>query len=133
MDLEPTPERVVADPASLPIAYRTARVADARQLAKVPIIDLRGQDNEEIHQSYYSYTMRARLDAANGTHANQVIWTGLVPLAGDSTFASRAFLAMDEWLAAIEADRSKTPLRRKVIRHKPPGLTDACWVDGRAR
>ncbi|HYH59090.1 MAG TPA: DUF6351 family protein [Thermoleophilaceae bacterium] len=130
MDLEPMPERMRADPRSLPIAYRTARVADARQLAKVPIIDLRGQDNEEIHQSYYSYTVRARLDAANGTHANQVIWTGAVPLAGDSTFATRAFIQMDRWLAAVEADRSRASLRRKVIENRPPGLGDACYLEG---
>ncbi|MFI5075582.1 MAG: DUF6351 family protein, partial [Actinomycetales bacterium] len=69
------PQRMAADPGSIATAYRTGRVTDAHQLASVPIIDVRPQDNEEIHQSYYSYTMRARLDAANGTHANQVLWT----------------------------------------------------------
>ena len=72
MDLEPSPKRMVAHAGSTATAYRAARVADARQLARVPIIDLRGQDNKEIHQSFYSYTMRARLDRTNGTHAYQV-------------------------------------------------------------
>jgi hypothetical protein len=129
-DLAPTPERMVADPGAVETAYRAARVADAHQLANVPIIDLRGQDNEEIHQSFYSYTMRARLDAANGTHANQVIWTGAVPLAGDSTFGERAFDAMDRWLAAIEADESDTSLARKVIENKPADVVDGCSVEG---
>jgi hypothetical protein len=130
-DLEPTGTRMVADEGALATAYRTARVADARQLANVPILDLRGQDNEEIHQSFYSYTMRARLDAANGTHANQVIWTGAIPLAGDSTFGERAFDAMDRWLEAIEADDSDRPLARKVIENKPPDVVDGCSLEGR--
>jgi Tannase-like family of unknown function (DUF6351) len=131
MDSDPVPERMQADPGSVATAYRTARVADARQLAEVPIIDIRGQNNEEIHQTYYSYTMRARLDQANGTHANQVIWTGAVPLAGDIDSSARAFDAMDRWLTAIERDRSGAPLARKVIENRPTDVGDMCTVGGR--
>jgi len=130
MDLEPSPKRMVAHAGSTATAYRAARVADARRLARVPIIDLRGQDNEEIHQSFYSYTMRARLDRTNGTHANQVIWTGAIPLAGDSTFGTKAFVAMDRWLSAIEANHSKAPLARKVIENRPPDVVDECSIEG---
>jgi hypothetical protein len=125
-----TPQRIVADPGAVETAYRAARVADGRQLARVPIIDIRPQDNEEIHQSYYSYTMRARLDAANATHANQVIWTGAVNVAGDSSLGPRAFDAMDRWLTAIEADKSDAPLARKVIENKPTDVVDGCSVEG---
>ena len=53
-----------------------AQVADPRQLRNVPIIDLRAySETGEIHTSFYSYKMRARLDKANGNHANQIIWT----------------------------------------------------------
>ena len=46
--------RSEADPGSLTIAYRGAQVTDGRQLAKVPIIDLRGTSNNEIHTDYHS-------------------------------------------------------------------------------
>ena len=68
--------RTVASAGSLPIAYRTGQVTNGRYLGDVPIIDLRGSANvDDIHSDYHSWEMRARLDAANGTHANQVIWT----------------------------------------------------------
>jgi hypothetical protein len=121
IDLEHQPQRTTADPGVIEIAYRSGRVTDARQLAKVPMIDLRIPENEEIHQHYYSYTMRARLDRANGTHANQIIWTG-----GGSD--GDAFLLMDKWLRRIESDRSSTPLRLKVIRNKPAEAVDACGI-----
>lgn len=120
-DFRPQPQRTTADVGALEIAYRSGRVSDARQLAKVPMIDLRIPENEEIHQHYYSYTMRARLDLANGTHANQIIWTG-----GGSD--NDAFVLMDKWLSRIESDKSSTPLRLKVIRNKPAEAVDACGI-----
>ena len=58
------------------IAYRTGPISDARQLDNVPIIDLRGySESGEIHTSFHTYAMRARLDRANGNHGNQIIWT----------------------------------------------------------
>lgn len=150
IDLNPQPQRTEADPAALSTAYRAGRVTDARQLATVPIIDLRGQSNSEIHSSFNSYTLRARLTEANGTHANQAIWTGAITLAGDTTFlncgsgttngvinspsecpANSALRVMDDWLAKIEADASATPLADKVIRSKPAAATDSCWIAGR--
>jgi len=44
--------------------------------------------------------------------------------------ALRAFNLMDQWLAAIEADRSKLPHGKKVTRNKPAAARDACIVDG---
>lgn len=128
IDLRPQSDRTEADPGVIAIAYRSTRVTDARQLATVPIIDLRGQDNEEIHQSYYSYTMRARLDRANGGHGNQVIWTSAEPLVGGITLADAGFLTMDRWLSRIEVDESNEPLATKVIRNRPADAVDSCWI-----
>jgi hypothetical protein len=125
IDKKPQPQRTSADPGVVDIAYRSGRVTDARQLAKVPMIDLRIPENEEIHQHFYSYTMRARLDQANGTHANQIIWTG----GGSDT---DAFLLMDKWLRRIEVDDTSRSLPNKVIRNKPAEAVDACGV-GSAR
>ena len=32
-------------------------------------------------------------------------------------------------LSNIESDRSSTDLARKVVRHKPEGLTDGCYTE----
>jgi hypothetical protein len=126
------PQRMAMDPVVARIMYRSGRSTDARQLADVPIIDLRGQDNEEVHQSFYSYMTRLRLDQANGTHANQVIWTGAIPLQGTTDFVPAAFLSMDRWLSVIERDRRRLPLAQKVIQDKPGDIVDTCWVQGQA-
>jgi uncharacterized tannase-like protein DUF6351 len=78
----------------------------------------------------HSYITRARLDAANGYHANQVIWTTTGPITGDPSVASQSFLLMDQWLAAIEADHTQASLQAKVLRHKPSAAQDACWING---
>lgn len=78
--------RAEADHGSVEIAYRTSQVTDATQLADVPILDLRGHSTEEVHETYNSYEMRARLDRDNGHHDNHVIWTGAVPIYGDPAF-----------------------------------------------
>jgi hypothetical protein len=130
VDGQPRPARAVADAGAVATAYRSGRVTDGRQLAAVPIIDIRGQDNEEVHESYFSYALRARLDQANGGHANQVIWTGPIPLTGATGFISMAFLAMDRWLAAVEADHRAVPTAQKVAQDRPLDIVDACWIEG---
>jgi hypothetical protein len=106
-------------------------VTNGRQLANVPIIDLRGSSNNEIHTDFHSYELRARLDRDAGGHANQIIWSSHVPLVGDPVAAREAFLLLDRWVARIEADTSDVPLRVKVVRAKPADAVDACWFAGR--
>jgi Tannase-like family of unknown function (DUF6351) len=136
IDGQVSPARTTASAGSLPIAYRTGQVASARFLADVPIIDLRGSANvDDIHSDYHSWELRARLDATNRTHANQVIWTwpsagyfaGITP---PPDIALHAFLTMAQWLDGITGDHSNRPLARKVIAHKPAAAVDACWPDG---
>jgi hypothetical protein len=127
------PARSAADPGTMPTAYRAGQVTEALRLDDVPIIDLRGSANvNDIHSDYHSWEMRARLDEANGGHANQVIWTwrsfgsfvGIVP---PPDIAMMAFLTMDSWLAGIEADHGQSPLAAKVLAHRPAAAVDACW------
>ncbi len=124
------PQRSVADARALEVAYRSGQVTSGRYLAQVPIIDLRGSSNHEIHTDFRSYAMRARLLQANGHHDNQIIWTAPL-LTGDPAWSESAFLLIDKWLAAIEADRSDMPLASKVVKNKPAGAVDACWIGGR--
>ncbi|HST82169.1 MAG TPA: DUF6351 family protein [Kineosporiaceae bacterium] len=126
-------QRTAADPGAVRIAYRTGQVTEGQRLDNVPIIDLRGSANSlDIHSDYHSWEMRARLDASNGQHANQVIWTwrssgnfaGITP---PPDVALQALTTMDTWLAAIKADRRPIRPAAKVIAHKPRSAVDTCW------
>ena len=63
--------------------------------------------------------MRARLIREHGTAANQVLWRGQVALLGDAGFTDQSIVAMDRWLAAVERDKRRVPLARKIIEDKP--------------
>ena len=130
LDWKPLPSRVAADLTGVRNAYLGGRITDGRLLSDVPILDLRGTSNQEIHTDYHSYVLRARLDAANGTHGNQVIWTS-VPLTVDPISYAQSFFVMDAWLAAIEKDHRALPKSRKVVLDKPAIAVDSCWVAGR--
>ncbi len=65
----------------------------------------------------------------HGTAANQVLWRGQTPLLGDADYTDQAIVAMDKWLAAIEADKRDVPLARKIIQDKPKDLGERC-TDG---
>ncbi|MDX3193932.1 DUF6351 family protein [Streptomyces sp. MN03-5084-2B] len=131
IDWNRQPQRSTADPAALTTAYRAGLVTYPAAAATVPIIDLRGAGDVEIHTDVHSYIMRARLDQANGTHANQVIWTapGLQQLVPPAV-SQAAFATMDQWLTAIQSDTRSIPKTRKVIEDKPGRATDSCWILG---
>ena len=85
----------------------------------------------DIHTDYHSYVLRARLDAANGRHANQLIWTwngALFSIAPPPAIALKSFLTMDAWLSAIETDARNVPLSQKVLDDKPAGAIDECFI-----
>jgi hypothetical protein len=132
IDLNFTKERSQPDLVAQSIAYRTGQVVSGAELANVPMIDLRGSHNfNDIHTDYHSYVMRARLDAANGGHGNQLIWTwngGLFGIGPPPSIAVKLFLLMDNWLSNIEGDDRNVPLSRKVLDDKPQGAMDECWI-----
>ena len=132
IDINPTAERFQADQPALANAYRSGGVNSANNLDKVAIIDLRGPDPGAFHDAYRSWAIRARLEREHGTFANQVIWFGAVPLMGDPNYATEGMLAMDRWLAAVEADNGTGTLAEKIIRDRPGDVNDRCsQVDGR--
>jgi hypothetical protein len=124
-------QRSIADPGALDAAYRAGLISQGPQLAKVPIVDIRGQDNFEIHADFHTYAMRARLDRDNGGHANQVVFTGARPLVGDPTAFNRAFDLVDRWLSRINADHGPRSLADKVRLDRPADAVDTCWIEGR--
>jgi hypothetical protein len=132
IDLNFTAERSQPDPVAESIAYRTGQVTSGAELAKVPIIDLRGSHNfNDIHTDYHSYVMRARLDAANGGHENQLIWTwdgSIFGIGPPPSVALKSFLTMDKWLSNMESDTRNVPTAQKVLDDRPAGTTDECFI-----
>jgi hypothetical protein len=121
-----TPQRLKADQPALANAYKSGGINSANNLDKVAIIDLRGPDPGAFHDAYRSWAIRARLEREHGTFANQAIWFGAVPLIGDPNYATDAMVAMDRWLAAVEADDGSGSLAAKIIRDRPSDIQDRC-------
>ncbi|HZY17094.1 MAG TPA: DUF6351 family protein [Ramlibacter sp.] len=147
-DSTPRAARTTADTAALETAYRAGIVASGRQLAKTPIIDLRGWDDSNvntppgitpgtnaipIHHQWFSFAIRDRITAGYGDAGNQALWrfarTGLTP---PGTMAQDAFLAMDQWLGALVSDTSNTPIEQKVRNTRPASTADFCVLPGDA-
>jgi hypothetical protein len=126
INFNPTIERTEADRPALERIYRSGAVNQADNLDKVAIIDLRGPDPGAFHDVYRTYVMRARLDRNFHTHANQVLWRGLVALMGDVNYKDEAILAVDKWLAVVEKDTRDISLAEKIIKDKPSDVTDRC-------
>jgi hypothetical protein len=128
--------RMWADRATTATAYTAGQVTQAYRLDEVPIIDLRGSSNtNDIHTDFHSWELRARLDAANGSHANQVIWTwrkenSPTGIVAPPDLRLTALLTMDTWLSRIEADHRPMPIPAKVLAHRPGTAVDTCWPDG---
>jgi hypothetical protein len=122
--------RAAAAASTLERLYFSAASGDARHLSQVAIIDLRGNQNPngDIHANWRSWSMRERLDEANGHHANQVIWASTPGLAPGAALARKALLTMDAWLAAVEADATTRTRAEKIVVNRPSGLRDLCFA-----
>jgi hypothetical protein len=127
------PQRTVADLVAARAAYRTGRLTNAGGgLATMPIIDYRGYNddaaNGDIHVRYHSFSMRERLDKANGRHDNQVmvVENGYGLYDNASPLLQRMILTMDRWITAIKADHRGGRQIDKVVRNKPADLLEGC-------
>lgn len=119
----PAPRSRVS-PTAMPPMYKSGLVSYAKNLAKVPIIDNRPELGADIHMSWRSFMARARLDAANGGHANSII-RGSSGGTG-AALTRQSFLLMNKWLTAMEADTSSDSKEVKVVRNKPADAVDYC-------
>jgi hypothetical protein len=122
------PTRMKADPAVLHTLYSGGLVSDGKQLAKVAIIDLRGNNNVNgcIHANWRSLGLRQRLDRDYGSHGNNVIWATTNGISVGAAVVNKSFATMDKWLHAIELDASANPLEVKIVNNKPPEAVDFC-------
>jgi hypothetical protein len=128
IDSNLTPNRInSAGSPSLARAYRSGMINEANNMNQVAIIDCRGPNPGLFHDAYRAFAIRARLDRDFGTHANQVIWEGPVPLLADADCEKNSFIAMDQWLTAVERDTSTRTLPQKIISDRPADVTDECY------
>ena len=126
IDINHTEHRVGATEPALTYAYRSGAINQGNNLDEVAIIDLRGPDPGAFHDAYRSWATRARIEREHGHFKNHVIWFGHVPLFGDANFESDAIVAIDRWLAAVEADSSDRPLAEKIVDNRPEDVQDKC-------
>jgi hypothetical protein len=124
--------RSVADPLALRAAYQAGLITNTGNgLAKLPIIDVRPYrdklPNGDNHLKYHSFSLRERLQKANGTFANDVMLLhgGTTE---DTPVDDYALTKMDEWLTTLQKDSSNDAILNKILRAKPADLVDSCWT-----
>jgi hypothetical protein len=130
----PQPQRTDASLKALRAVYADDLVNSASLgLRTTPVIDQRldldfaGFGND-IHTTEWSFIIRARMLAANGTDGNQVIIEN-APTAAEIAAANTYELAeMDAWLTNITNDHSHRSAQHKVLADKPADLTDGCFL-----
>lgn len=130
----PIPQRTEASRKALRAVYADDLVNSASLgLRTTPVIDQRldldfaGFGND-IHTTDWSFIIRARMMAANGTDGNQVIIENGPTLAQIAAASSYELAEMDAWLTNISDDHSHRSAQRKVLDDKPAGLTDGCFL-----
>jgi hypothetical protein len=127
IDINPTKGRIAADQPALRNAYRSGMINEANNLDRTAIIDCRGPDPGAAHDSYRAFAVRARLDREHGWHGNQVIWEGPAAIVGDTQCGQQSLIAMDRWLAAVDADHRSVDLPFKLVADRPADLHDECF------
>ena len=126
--------RSLADPLALRGAYQNGLITNAGGgLGKLPIIDVRPYrdklPNGDNHLKYHSFSLRERLQKANGTFANDVMLLhGGTGEGAPSLVDDYALAKMDEWLTNLQKDTSSDPILTKILRAKPADLVDSCWT-----
>ncbi len=126
IDTDPIPQRVAPDLAALSRAYRTGAINHANNLDTVAIINLLGPDPGAAHDSYRAFAVRDRIDREFGDHDNHVIFSGPLPLIGDSEFTKLGLVAIDRWLSAVESDHRRIGLADKIAADRPADVHDIC-------
>jgi hypothetical protein len=129
IDLNPTPQRLSGDDGAIANAYRSGLVNEMTNMSGVAIIDHAGPDPGAAHDYAHTWWIRDRLDRAQGNHRNEVLWFGPAPLVGDPNWPNEALLAMDRWLASVEADGSAKSRAQKIVDDRPDDLQDRCTAD----
>ncbi|NDL60630.1 hypothetical protein F7O44_26470 [Phytoactinopolyspora sp. XMNu-373] len=127
-------ERTVADLDAARAAYQTGRLTNGGGgLAETPIIDYRAYQDEiptgDIHVRYHTFSMRERLEKANGTAVNHVSLLEDRRYGGFSTnspLLRHGVTQMDTWLRNLAADHSDRDQIDKIADARPAELIEGC-------
>jgi hypothetical protein len=130
----PMAARTQASLKALKAVYRDDLINSAGQgLRTTPIIDQRddldlaGLGND-IHTTDWSFVMRSRLLAANGTFGNQVIIENQPTAAEIAASNTYELNEMDAWLTNIGSDNTPASAQHKVLADRPASLSDGCYL-----
>lgn len=126
IDINPTAQRLKPSKLAKRNMYRSGWLNSASNLQNVAIIDHGGPDPAIAHDAHWAWSMRARLQREQGHFDNHVIWFGQTPLIGDPNYSSEALVAMDRWLAQVEADDRDVAIEQKIVQNRPGDLSDRC-------
>jgi len=141
-------QRQVGDPEALRIAYQTGRInEETGGLAAIPQVGTRayidgdpfgrGDANVDVHDSFHTAVVKARLQKYLGTTGTMVyLETANAPGAYNTTTPGSplnvayldALNGIDKWIMAIKADKSTKTPTEKVVANKPADLVDACYA-----
>jgi Tannase-like family of unknown function (DUF6351) len=133
-------KRTVGDESAIKAIYGSGLINTFANLDRVPMLNYRSYTDTttpgDIHDRHRDLTIRARLEKATGSSANQVIWVAdrakdrVTPPTVD--LGRPALDTMTKWLDAMAADPAPlTPA--KVIKHKPADAVDAYWTPDGSR
>jgi Tannase-like family of unknown function (DUF6351) len=132
IDANFTTQRISTDLVATKKVYETGVVNEGEHMASVPILDFDNiysdlNVNGDVHMKFHHFSMRERLRNVQGNIGNHVMWNGVFGTRA-TIGAAAAFDQMDAWLTNITGDKTNDPLAAKVVRNRPPGLTDGCWI-----
>ncbi|MBI1340704.1 hypothetical protein GC169_10925 [bacterium] len=129
-----TGERSVGDPIAIKALYDSGLLnSGGGGLSNVPILSYRPYLDPlgDIHDRHRDFTIRARLERANGSAANHVIWVSpansVRPGSPGPDVPALALDAMTRWLDGLAADPAPLSLD-KVVLHKPADVVDGFWT-----
>ncbi|WP_230479894.1 DUF6351 family protein [Nocardiopsis kunsanensis] len=134
-------ERTEADQAATEAAYRSGRLLNGGGgLADVPVVDHRFYEDDlpggDLHMRYHSFSVRERLEQANGTADNHVMLVEDKERSPDgfvsgSPLALRSLVELDAWVSGMREQQAQNPRWEPIdaIRASRPGfLQDSCWI-----
>lgn len=136
--------RQVGDPIALRAAYETGRVNQGGAgMNEIPVLDIRtwheltsapegNVGNIDVHNAIHSKILRDRMVRANKNADNMVSVTVVEGAnRGEGSAIQLVELKyltyLDQWIAAIQADKRDIPKAQKVRANRPPEMANACF------
>lgn len=134
-------ERTEADGAATEVAYRSGRLLNGGGgLADVPVVDHRFYEDDlpggDLHMRYHSFSVRERMEQANGTADNHVMLVEDKERSPDgfvsgSPLALRSLEELDAWVSGMREQQAQNPHWEPIDAmraSRPDFLQDSCWI-----